>query len=208
MSLSPGYGETPIDGDELDALLPAVREALGEPPTKAAVFDLEQQIQDEVAADSLTAVIDGSLALDELMTDHFVRDLHHRSYGDVWLWGGRLRVRELNLGVAPEYIAVELRTALENLTERWNATSDFTPRQLGIAVHAETVRIHPFADGNGRSTRLLADLVFAAAHDSTEVELYNWSIDKERYITLLREFDGHRNPADLAAFIGVRGLDA
>lgn len=208
MSLSPGYGETPIDGDELDALLPAVREALGEPPTKAAVFDLEQQIQDEVAADSLTAVIGGDLALDELMTDHFVRDLHHRLYGDVWLWGGRLRVRELNLGVAPEYIAVELRTALENLTYRWNATSDFTPRQLGIAVHAETVRIHPFADGNGRSTRLLADLVFAAAQVSPEIQIYDWSLDKERYITLLREFDVHRNPADLAAFIGVRGLAA
>ncbi|MFF5083844.1 Fic family protein [Actinoplanes sp. NPDC000266] len=38
-----------------------------------------------------------------------------------------------------------------------------TPRELGIAAHAEIVRIRPFADGNGRSTRLLADLVFIAA---------------------------------------------
>jgi len=31
MMLSPGYGETPIDGDEFDALFPSTRELLGEP---------------------------------------------------------------------------------------------------------------------------------------------------------------------------------
>ncbi|WP_251981929.1 Fic family protein [Mycobacterium tuberculosis] len=38
-------------------------------------------------------------------------------------------------------------------------TDDWTGRQLGIVVHADLVRIHPFTDGNGRTTRLLADLV-------------------------------------------------
>lgn len=44
MAFSPGYGETPVDGDELDALLPAVRAALGDELTKAAVYDLEQAV--------------------------------------------------------------------------------------------------------------------------------------------------------------------
>jgi Fic family protein len=66
------------------------------------------------------------------------------------------------------------------------------------------VRIHPFADGNGRSSRLLADLVFAAAQDSETPELYDWRIDKRRYIDLLREYDRHRDPRELAAFIDTR----
>lgn len=45
--LEPGYGETPLDWDELAALLPDAREALADPPTKAAVYDLEQAIQSE-----------------------------------------------------------------------------------------------------------------------------------------------------------------
>ncbi len=206
MSLSPGYGETPLDGEEFDALLPEVRGALGDNVTKASVYDLEQAVQDEVAAELLTAVLSAELTLDQLLTDHFVRELHQRLYAEIWSWGGRMRLRELNIGVAPENIAVELRAALESLSFRWEKTSDFTARQLGIAMHAETVRIHPFADGNGRATRLLADLVFAAAQDSTVLEIYDWSLDKNRYIDLLRQFDVHRDPTDLAAFIGVRPL--
>ncbi|MBO0879379.1 MAG: Fic family protein [Mycobacterium sp.] len=48
---------------------------------------------------------------------------------------------------------------------RWQHTSDWRLRQLGIAGHAETVRIHPFTNGNGCSTRLLAGLVFMAAQE-------------------------------------------
>lgn len=203
MSLSPGYGETPLDGDEFDALLPAVRVALGDSVTKAAVFDLEQAVQDEVASKLLTAVLSGEYSLEALLTDHFVRTLHQRLYAEIWTWGGRLRLREINIGVAPENIAVELRASLDTLCHRWRATTDFTARQLGIAVHAETVRIHPFSDGNGRTTRLLADLVFASAQESAELELYDWSLDKPHYIELLRQYDAHRDVTDLAAFIDV-----
>lgn len=208
MALSPGYGETPLDGDEFDALLPSIREALGADVTKAAIFDLEQAVQDEVAADLLNRVLAREIGLDELLNDHFIRELHRRLYADIWSWGGKLRVRELTLGVAPELVAVELRTSLDTLNYRRTMTSDLTHRQLGVAVHAETVRIHPFADGNGRTTRLLADLVFVGAQELDEPELYDWSLDKTRYISLLREYDVHRDATDLAAFIGVRPLSA
>ena len=208
MSLSPGYGETPLDGDEFDTLLPTVRHALGAVIHKAEVYDLEQAVQDEVAAELLTAAIAGDLSLDTVLTDHFVRDLHRRLYAEIWSWGGRLRQRELNIGIAPEYIAVELRTSLDSLSHRWRTTDDFTPRHLGVAVHAETVRIHPFIDGNGRATRLLADLAFAAAQSAEELEVYEWAVDKQHYIELLREYDVHRDSTDLAAFIKVKPLDA
>jgi fido (protein-threonine AMPylation protein) len=109
-------------------------------------------------------------------------------------------------GVAPERIAIELRTALENIGYRWEHTADWTPRELGIVAHAEAVRIHPFTDGNGRTTRLLADLVFITAQDPAEFQ-YNWDVDKRRYIELLRDFDQNRDVTDLAAFIGIEPIE-
>jgi len=206
MSLTPGYGQTPLPHDELAALLPEVAVVLGEPVTRAAVYDLEQGLQDRVADELMPAAIDGSLPLDALLNDYFVRDLHVRLFGPVWNWAGRWRRTEVNIGVAPERIAVELRNALDAIAYRWDHTDDWTPRQLGIVVHAETVRIHPFADGNGRTTRLLADLVFAAVQDPTEVQ-YEWDLDKTRYIELLRAYDQNPDVADLATFVGVDRIE-
>lgn len=184
-----------------------MREALGDTVSKAEVYDLEQAVQAEVAEELLIAVLASDLSIDDLVSDHFVRELHRRLYADIWSWGGLLRRRELSIGIAPEQIAVELRASLDTISLRWRETDDFTPRQLGIAVHAETVRIHPFADGNGHTTRLLADLVFAATQESEALELYDWALEKQKYIDLLRAYDVHRNPTDLAAYIGVKPLD-
>jgi len=206
MSLTPGYGQTPLPHDELAALLPEVVVVLGEPVTRAAVYDLEQGLQDRVTDELMPAAIDGSLPLDEILSDYFVRDLHARLFGPVWNWAGRWRRTEVNIGVAPERIAVELRNALDAIAYRWDHTDDWTPRQLGIVAHAETVRIHPFADGNGRTTRFLADIVFAAVQDPTEVQ-YDWDLDTTRYIELLRAYDQNRDVADLVAFVGVDRIE-
>ncbi|MFE3447183.1 Fic family protein [Nocardia sp. NPDC059180] len=170
------------------------------------MYDLEQAVQEEVTEELVLGVIDGTPSLDDLLTDHFLRDLHRRLYGDIWTWAGAFRRRELNIGVAPEQIAVELRGSLETICYRWHHTNDWTPRQLGIAAHAETVRIHPFTDGNGRTTRLLADLVFIATQDSELPEMYDWEIDKRTYIELLRKYDVHRDPCELAALVGTKPL--
>jgi hypothetical protein len=69
MSLTPGYGETLLPDDELAALLPYVVQILGEPVTRAAVYDLEQGIQEHVAEELLSAALEGSLQPRELLTD-------------------------------------------------------------------------------------------------------------------------------------------
>jgi hypothetical protein len=57
-----------------------------------------------------------------------------------------------------------------------------------------------------RQQRFLADLVFAVVQDPTELQ-YDWEFDKTRYIELLRAYDGHRDVADLAAFVGVEPIE-
>jgi fido (protein-threonine AMPylation protein) len=211
MTLAPGYGETPVPDDELEALLPHARQLLEEPVTKAAIYDLEQAVQVQVTEVHLASVLDGGRRLENLLDDHYVRELHKQLYGDIWAWAGVLRKHELNIGVDPWQIAVQLRDSLQTIRYRWEHTEDWSPRQVGIAVHAETVRIHPFTDGNGRSTRLLADLAFVAAQlaagcSTTDLAVYDWDIDKSEYIALLRRYDGHRDPTELAAFIPVQAF--
>ncbi len=151
MPPTPGYGETPLPEDELIALLPHVVEVLDKPISRADVYDLEQAVQEQVSEELLTAAFEGSLLLDDLLSDHFLRDLHARLYGDIWTWAGRWRQHEVNIGVAPEQISVELRNAFDNIQYRWNHTDDWSPRELGIVAHAETVRVHPFTDGMGEA---------------------------------------------------------
>ena len=203
MALEPDYGETLVTEEEREALTAEARELLGDPIRKADLYDLEQLIQEEVADDLVADVINETLPVSELLTDHFVRELHRRLYERLWDWGGRQRLRETNIGIAPERIAEELRNSLDDLRYRWENGAALTPRSLGIAAHAAVVHIHPFVDGNGRVTRLLADLLFLAAQGDEPVLAYDWEIDRQTYIRLLGEYDRTRDPIPLAEFIAV-----
>lgn len=91
MPLTPGYGETPLPHDELDALLPEIVEILDKPITHADVYDVEQGMQDQVVEELMPAALDGTLPLDDLLSDHFVCDLHTRLFRPIWEWAGRQR---------------------------------------------------------------------------------------------------------------------
>ncbi|MFD2840876.1 Fic family protein [Populibacterium corticicola] len=204
MNLDPGYGETPITPDEASALTPLARRIFGDQPNKAELFEAEQAIADEVSIALQSQIADGKLALEDLLDDAFLRELHAKLYGDLWTWAGVYRRRESSIGIDPANIAAEMRAGFGNIKYRWEHAKDWSARELGIAIHAETVRIHGFVDGNGRATRLLADLVFLAAQDSDSVyESYNWEVDKRSYIVLLRQYDVNRDPKPLAAFIST-----
>ncbi|MGL5827039.1 MAG: Fic family protein [Nocardioides sp.] len=206
MAFEPDYGETLVTEEERDALTSAARELLGHRIRKADLYDLEQRIQDQVADEYFAEVLDGSLAASDILKDHFVRELHGRLYRPVWDWGGKQRRRETNIGIAPEQIAVELRNSLDDLRYQWEHDVGVTARFLGIAAHAALVRIHPFVDGNGRVTRLVADLVYLAAQDDGPVMAYDWELDRRTYIRLLGEYDETRNPARLVDLVQVAEL--
>ena len=203
MVFDPDYGETLATDDERAALTSEARELLGDPVRKADLYDLEQQIQSQVADDLLRLVLDGTLSVTDLLNDHFVRELHRRMYAPVWTWGGRQRSRETNIGIAPGQISVAFRDALQDLRCRWETAHDLTARELGISAHAALVHVHPFVDGNGRTTRLLADLVFVSAQDEDVMLAYDWEFDRDSYIRRLREYDQTRDASALIDFVPV-----
>lgn len=208
MALEPDYGETLLSYEEAEALTPEARKLLGDPIRRADLYDLEQRIQVEVADEWWGNLLNFNVPMRDLLNDHFARDLHRRLYAPVWEWGGRQRSRETNIGIAPEHIAVEMRNALDDLSYQWEHQTGIDARTLGIATHAALVRIHPFVDGNGRVTRLLADLVYLAGQTGWEpIHAYDWEIDRSAYIRLLGEYDMTRKPSALAEFIPVINLE-
>ena len=108
-----------------------VREVLGEPIRKADLYDLEQQIQAQVTDELTEAVLTGTLSVADVLSDHFVRDLHRQLYAPVWEWGGWQRSRETNIGIAPEEIGVAMRNCLDDMRYRWEHEPDLTARELG-----------------------------------------------------------------------------
>ena len=161
MAFDPDYGQTLLSDEDHVGLTSEVRELLGDPILKANLYDLEQLIQAQVADEFVQEILEGSLTLDDLLTDHFVRELHRRMYAPVWTWGGRQRSRETNIAVVPEQITVMLRTSLDDMRFRWaqedrvsdrshspirgwQRPSDKTPGRLGV----------PGGAGGGRCARL------------------------------------------------------
>lgn len=94
----------------------------------------------------------------DLLTDSFIRDLHKAMFGNVWTWAGQYRTRETNIGVAPHRIPTALRECLDT-ARFWLETRPMPDDEIAVMVHHRLVQIHPFPNGNGRHTRLMADLV-------------------------------------------------
>lgn len=94
----------------------------------------------------------------DLLEDRFVLELHKRMLGEVWKWAGLYRKTDRNLGIEPYRIPVEVRTLLDDV-RFWIENSTFPPDEIAVRLHHRLVAIHPFANGNGRHSRLIADLI-------------------------------------------------
>jgi Fic-DOC domain mobile mystery protein B len=94
----------------------------------------------------------------DLLTEKFVRDLHRHMLGEVWRWAGKLRLTERNLGVEFWRIPAELRLLLED-ARVWVEASSWPADEIAVRFHHRLVSIHPFPNGNGRHSRLMADLL-------------------------------------------------
>jgi fido (protein-threonine AMPylation protein) len=110
-------------------------------------------------------------------------------FGQVWEWAGQLRVRELNLG-RPAHGLVQ---DLYNLTEDLKVWTDL-PQMRAVRLHHRAAEIHPFQNGNGRWSRMLANLYLWRHGEPIVV----WPNDvnthvspiRSEYIAAMRSADG------------------
>ncbi len=83
--------------------------------------------------------------------------LHSEMFGDVWSWAGILRQVELSIGVKAYMVGTELKKLVDDLAY-WEENKSFDTIEIASRLHHRAVQIHPFLNGNGRWSRLLANI--------------------------------------------------
>ena len=80
--------------------------------------------------------------------------LHGEMFGRVWMWAGTLRKTDLNLGVPWHQVETQLFGVIQDLPF-WKAMPLV---EQAARLHHKAVAIHPFLNGNGRWSRMLANI--------------------------------------------------
>ena len=93
-----------------------------------------------------------------VLDEAFLRGLHRRMFNRVWRWAGEYRTTERNLGVPPYRIQPDLLQAIDD-ARYWIERKSYPLDELSVRFHHKAVLVHPFPNGNGRWSRLAADLL-------------------------------------------------
>lgn len=138
-----------------------------------------------------------------LLSNEFVCILHRRMFGNTWRWAGKFRTTEKNIGVDPLRIQPALHDLCENVRTQLEFKS-YPLDEIAARFSHRLVAIHPLANGNGRLSRTMADLLLVQ-HGA---QRFSWGAGnlladgevRQRYLAALRAADaGDYGP--LLAFV-------
>jgi Fic-DOC domain mobile mystery protein B len=176
-------GQPPLNEEEKEGLLIKTIATQGE------LDEFEQQNIEQAVLWSLGR----NFKVETLFSETFVKDLHKRMYGNVWVWAGQFRKRNKNLGVDKWQIQTELKYLLDNAMY-WHQNETYNPDELTLRLKHKLVSIHCFANGNGRHSRLYADIIieklFKLPHFTWGANnLIKQSENRSTYINAVRTAD-------------------
>ena len=173
---------TPLTPDGREGLIPTYI------TTRAELNDAEQE---NIAEADVWAF--ARKRADVVATD-FLMSLHRRMLRRVWKWAGTQRTSELNIGVAPHQIAVDLHALIGDV-RYWIENGTYPADEIAIRFHHRLVAIHPFPNGNGRHARLAADLLIVQLGGSRfswgRENLVDAAETRRAYVNSLQTADDH-----------------
>lgn len=185
MGLDQNYidGQTPLDEDEKDGLLI---------PTIATRGELDEFEQQNIE-NALRWLHGKSFKADIILSEKFIRGLHKRMYGNVWRWAGSYRMTNKNIGVDKWQIPVSLKNLCDD-TLFWIENNVFKPDEIAIRFKHRIVSIHCFPNGNGRHSRLMADIIIEKVYKKPVFtwgakELFKQANVRDIYIDTIRMAD-------------------
>ncbi len=153
-------GQTPLDETELEGLLiPTIT-------TRGELDEFEQQNIEQ----ALQRLVGRRLTAEKILTEQFVMNLHKRMYGEVWSWAGSFRQTDKNLGIDKWQVPSALKILLDD-TVYWINNKTMTPDEIAISFKHRIVSIHCFSNGNGRHSRLMADIIIEKVFGQ---KVYTW----------------------------------
>lgn len=176
-------GQTPIDEEEKDDL-------------KIKSITTQQELNEFEQLNIEKAVewtIHANLKPERILTEKFVKALHKKMFGEVWRWAGEFRKSNKNIGI--EWIAIDI--ALRKLIDDakyWIENSTYSPEEIAIRFKHRIVSIHCFPNGNGRHSRMMADIIIESIFGK---EIFSWKKSnmikadqiRKEYISALRAAD-------------------
>jgi Fic-DOC domain mobile mystery protein B len=166
MGLIPDHseGQTPVDADEMEGLKSKII------TTQKELNDFEQLNIDQ----AVVWAVKNHFKPDSILTESFVKKVHRKMFSEVWQWAGKFRTTNKSLGVDKFDIGLELKKLLDD-TEYWVKNTTFRGDEIAIRFKHRLVSIHCFNNGNGRHSRLMADIIIK---DVFNLPVYSWGYEQ------------------------------
>ena len=176
-------GQTPLDEDEKEGLL------FKSIATRGELDEFEQQNIEDAIQWSLTR----KFKTDQILSESFLQELHKRMYSNVWKWAGEYRKTNKNIGVDKLEIPVALRSLIDDASY-WLEHNVYVPEEFAIRFKHRLVSIHCFPNGNGRHSRMIADIIIEKIFQQPvfswgSKNLSNENDSREKYLKALRKAD-------------------
>ena len=146
MKLEYPLGATPLDPDEIQGLIPSHITLQGQ---------LNDYEQENISRARRWAY---SRRRGDPLNREFIRTVHRRMFDATWRWAGDLRRSDKNIGCQ----WTQVPTQLYQLAGDVRAQIEYKALPEAVIAahyHHRLVSIHPFANGNGRHARFMADLL-------------------------------------------------
>lgn len=143
-------GQTPLDEDEKEGLLIKTISTRGE-------LDEFEQANIQQA---IEWTLKNKFSPVRIITEEFICEVHKRMFGEVWAWAGKYRKSNKNIGVDKYQISIEIRQLIEDC-KYWLKEKTYEEDEIAIRFSHRIVKIHAFSNGNGRHSRLFADIIIS-----------------------------------------------
>jgi Fic-DOC domain mobile mystery protein B len=169
---------TPISPEERDQLIPSY-------------ITLRAELNEAEAANIQTALawLRGKR---DFTVDAVLKDAHRRMFNKVWRWAGGYRTSSRNIGVPSYQIATAVVAAAAD-TRFWLDNYTFAPDEIALRYSHKLVSIHPFPNGNGRFSRMIADRLAIQLGQQPfswgRINLVTPSKTRQDYVAALRAAD-------------------
>ena len=176
-------GQTPLDEDEKEDLL------IKSIATRGELDEFEQQNIEDAIQWSLTR----KLKSEQILSETFILALHKRMYKNVWRWAGEYRKTNKNIGVDKLEIPVALRSLIDDASY-WLENNVYEPDEFALRFKHRLVSIHCFPNGNGRHSRMIADIIIEKIY---QLPVFSWGSksladendSRKKYLIAIRKAD-------------------
>jgi Fic-DOC domain mobile mystery protein B len=175
-------GQTPIAEAE--------RRGLKLPLSTQGELDEVEQLNIEKA---MVWLLGQEFTAEQVLTETFMKKLHKKMFAEIWKWAGKFRQTEKNIGVPWVQVGRKLKILCDDALF-WVEHETFPPKEIALRFKHRLVSIHCFPNGNGRHSRMMADVLMEQVFG---LPAFSWSAgnlisateERKIYIAALRAAD-------------------